>query len=153
MDIYETDSIWWYSHLRHTTTGKYDNNGKGWYFRFDDDNKMIYKYILSIYITISILLCFVFTSWKAFKLILGLCTSTSYRCGPNSLQYLTLIISMGTPKTHSLTHTHKNIFVVVNFDALAQACDIGIERRQVVFLCWMQDSNQSGSQTPNRQQT
>ena len=24
---------------------KYDNNGKGWYFRFDDDNKMIYKYI------------------------------------------------------------------------------------------------------------
>ena len=33
------------------------------------------------------------------------------------------------------------IFVVVNFDALAQASDIQIERRQVVFLCWMQDSN------------
>ena len=32
------------------------------------------------------------------------------------------------------------IFVVVNFDALAQASDIRIERRQVVFLCWMQDS-------------
>ena len=30
------------------------------------------------------------------------------------------------------------IFVVVNFDALAQASDIQIERRQVVFLCWMQ---------------
>ena len=44
-------------------------------------------------------------------------------------------------------------FVVVNFDALAQASDIRIERRQVVFLCWMQDSNPSGSQTPNRQQT
>ena len=29
------------------------------------------------------------------------------------------------------------IFVVVNFDALAQASDIRIERRQVVFLCWM----------------
>ena len=29
------------------------------------------------------------------------------------------------------------IFVVVNFDALAQASDIQIERRQVVFLCWM----------------
>ena len=42
---------------------------------------------------------------------------------------------------------------VVNFDALAQANDIRIERRQVVFLCWMQDSNPSGSQTPNRQQT
>ena len=31
-----------------TTTEKYDNNGKGGYFRFDDDNKMDYKYILSI---------------------------------------------------------------------------------------------------------
>ena len=27
---------------------KYDNNGKGWYFRFVDDNNMSYKYILSI---------------------------------------------------------------------------------------------------------
>ena len=44
------------------------------------------------------------------------------------------------------------IFVVVSFDALAQASDIQIERRQVVFLCRMQDWN-PGSQTPNRQQT
>ena len=44
------------------------------------------------------------------------------------------------------------IFVVVNFDALAQASDIQIERRQVVFLCWMQDLD-PGPQTPNRQQT
>ena len=44
------------------------------------------------------------------------------------------------------------IFVVVNFDALAQASDIQIERRQVVFLCWMQDLN-PGPQKPNRQQT
>ena len=44
------------------------------------------------------------------------------------------------------------IFVVVNFDALAQASDIQIERRQVVFLCWMQDLN-PGPQTPNHQQT
>ena len=44
------------------------------------------------------------------------------------------------------------IFVVVNFDALAQANDIQIKRRQVMFLCWMQDWNQ-GPQTPNRQQT
>ena len=43
--------------------------------------------------------------------------------------------------------------VVVNFDALAQASGIRIQSRQVVFLCWMQDSNPSGSQTPNRQQT
>ena len=34
------------------------------------------------------------------------------------------------------------LFVVVNFDALAQASDFQIERRQVVFLCWMQDLNQ-----------
>ena len=33
------------------------------------------------------------------------------------------------------------MFVVVKFDALAQASDIRIERRQVVFLCWEQDSN------------
>ena len=45
------------------------------------------------------------------------------------------------------------MFVVVNFDALAQASDIRIKRRQVVFLCWEQDSNSSGSQTPNRQHT
>ena len=44
------------------------------------------------------------------------------------------------------------IFVVVNFDALAQASDIQIERRQVVFLCRMQDLNPV-SKTPNRQQT
>ena len=48
---------------------------------------------------------------------------------------------------------HIYMFVVVNFDDLPQASDIRIERRQVVFLCWMQDSNPSGSQTPNRQQT
>ena len=28
--------------------GKNDNYGKSWYFRFDDDNNMSYKYILSI---------------------------------------------------------------------------------------------------------
>ena len=44
------------------------------------------------------------------------------------------------------------MFVVVNFDALAQASDIRIERWQVVLLRWMEDSNPSGSQTPNRQQ-
>ena len=44
------------------------------------------------------------------------------------------------------------IFVVVNFDALAQASDIRIERRQVVFLCWRQDSNPR-SQIPIHQQT
>ena len=31
-----------------TQQGKYDNNRKGLYFRFDDDDKMIYKHILSI---------------------------------------------------------------------------------------------------------
>ena len=42
------------------------------------------------------------------------------------------------------------MFVVVNFDALAQASDIQIERRQVVFLCWKQNLN-PGPQTPIRQ--
>ena len=45
------------------------------------------------------------------------------------------------------------MFVVVNFDALAQASNIRIEKRQVVFLSWEQDSNQSGSQITNCQQT
>ena len=31
-------------------------------------------------------------------------------------------------------------FFIVNCDALAQASDFRIERRHVVFLCWMQDS-------------
>ena len=35
------------------------------------------------------------------------------------------------------------MFVVVNFNALAQASDFQIERRQVVFLCWMQNLNHS----------
>ena len=51
---------------------------------------------------------------------------------------------------HSYIHTY--MFVGVNFEALAQASDIRIERRQVVFLCWMQDSNPR-SQTLIRQQT
>ena len=32
------------------------------------------------------------------------------------------------------------MFVVFNVDALAQASDILIIRKQVVLLCWMQDS-------------
>ena len=39
------DRIWCNKHLRHTTTEKYDNNGKGWYIRVDDDNNISYKYI------------------------------------------------------------------------------------------------------------
>ena len=35
-------------HLRHTTTEKYDNDGKGGFFRFDDDNNMSYIHIFSI---------------------------------------------------------------------------------------------------------
>ena len=39
---------------------------------------------------------------------------------------------------------HAVIIHVVNVDALAQANDFRIKRRQVVFLCWMQDSNPEG---------
>ena len=49
------------------------------------------------------------------------------------------------PDPTAIWHSHLAlaiyIFVVVNFDALAQASDFRIERRQVVFLCRMQDSN------------
>ena len=43
-----SDRIWCNKHLRHTATEKYDNNVKGGYFRFDDDNNMSYRCILSI---------------------------------------------------------------------------------------------------------
>ena len=43
--MYETASIFWDKHLRHTTMEKYNNIGKVWYFRFVDDDKMSYKYI------------------------------------------------------------------------------------------------------------
>ena len=43
-----SDRIWCNKNLRHTTTENYDNNGKGEYFQFDDDNNMSYRYILSI---------------------------------------------------------------------------------------------------------
>ena len=43
-----SDKIWCNKHLRRTTAEKYENNEKGGYFRFDDDNKMSYRYILSI---------------------------------------------------------------------------------------------------------
>ena len=36
------------------------------------------------------------------------------------------------------------MFVVVNCDALAQASDFLIERRQIFLLCWMQNSNPDG---------
>ena len=49
------------------------------------------------------------------------------------------------PDTTAIWNSHLAlaiyIFVVVNFDALAQASDFRIERRQVVFLCWKQVSN------------
>ena len=43
-----SDRIWCNKHLRHTTTEQYDNYGWGWYFWFDDDSNMSYRYILSI---------------------------------------------------------------------------------------------------------
>ena len=43
-----SDRKWCNTHLRHTTTEKYERNGKDGYFRFDYDNNMSYRYILSI---------------------------------------------------------------------------------------------------------
>ena len=56
------------------------------------------------------------------------------------------------PDPTAIWHSHLalaiNIYVVVNSDALAQASDFRNERRQVVFLCWMQDSNPEGLWNP-----
>ena len=77
----------------------------------------------------------------------------------NSLKYVQIPVHIHTymhtyTHIHTCIHTHIHtyMFVVVNFDALAQASDIQIERRQVVFLCWKQDLNPE-PQTPIRQQT
>ena len=47
------------------------------------------------------------------------------------------------PDPTTIGHLHlalkRYIFVVVNFDALAQASDFRIKRRQFVFLCWKKD--------------
>ena len=55
------------------------------------------------------------------------------------------------PNHTAIWHSHLAlniyIFVVVNFDALAQASDFRIERRQVVFLCWKQIRTQRVSDT------
>ena len=42
----------------------------------------------------------------------------------------------------------RDMFVVVNFEALAQASDFRIKRRQVVSLCWMQESKPEGLGNP-----
>ena len=44
------------------------------------------------------------------------------------------------------------MFVVANFDALAQTSDFRIDSRQVVFLCWMRDSKLGSLRHQNRQQ-
>ena len=38
----------WYNHFRFTTTDKYDSDGKRWYFRFDDGDKMNYSWTHTI---------------------------------------------------------------------------------------------------------
>ena len=57
-----------------------------------------------------------------------------------------------TPLPSWLSHLALAIwmFVVVNYDALAQASDIRIERRQVVFLCWMQDSKTKSKKSKSK---
>ena len=39
--------------------------------------------------------------------------------------------------TYKQTYIHTCMFVVVDFDVLEQVSDFRIERRQVVFLCWI----------------
>ena len=49
---------------------------------------------------------------------------------------------------YAYMHTCIHTYILVNFDALALASDFRIERRQIVFLCWMQDSNPKGLWNP-----
>ena len=61
---------------------------------------------------------------------------------------------------HTQTHTHTHIYIYTHICFLLLISMLWHRQAifeskgdQVVFLCWMQDSNPSGSQTPNRQQT
>ena len=49
-----------------------------------------------------------------------------------------------THSCHVCMCTHVYMLVVVNFNALPQASDFRVERRQVVFISWMQDSKLGG---------
>ena len=62
-----------------------------------------------------------------------------------NLYILFCIFNFGHCELHFI---YIKLFVVINFDALAQASDFLIERRQVVILCWMQDSNPEGLCNP-----
>ena len=43
MDCYkETGMIWLYNYLRYIKWNKYGNDGEGWYFRFNYDNKIYF---------------------------------------------------------------------------------------------------------------
>ena len=59
--------------------------------------------------------------------------------------------AFSSPDPTAIWNSHLALAIyifVVNFDALAQASDFLIERRQIVFLCWMQDSNPEGLWNP-----
>ena len=58
--------------------------------------------------------------------------STACPCDQRAFNWL-------DPTAGWLSHLALTIymFAAVNFDALAQASDFRIERRQIVFLCWM----------------
>ena len=60
--------------------------------------------------------------------------------------------TISPPDPTAIWHSHLAlaiyVFVVDNFDALAQASDFRIERRQLDFFCWMQDSNPEGLWNP-----
>ena len=55
--------------------------------------------------------------------------------------------------TYRHTYMYTYMFVVANFDALAQAIDVRVERRQVVFLCWLNAWFEPGSLETNLLQT
>ena len=76
------------------------------------------------------------------------------RWQPAELSRINLTLELNSPSLWSAStqptppHYHLYLalaiymFVVVNFDALAQAIDFQMGRRQVVFLCWLHDLNQ-----------
>ena len=82
-----------------------------------------------------LLLCIVLVAMENFE------KCTVPMLGAPCLQHVTGNTSrLNQPQSAIIQYTiHTYMFAVVNFDALAQASDFQIGRRQVVFLCWMQD--------------
>ena len=97
--------------------GKYDSNGKGWYLRFDDDNRMRDKYMIcyKLHYLISKRLCHIFCqlplwlySWRTGKLYANGLFDMFYVHRKNYTGYYCMICCWSRYNTHGITGIRQN---------------------------------------------